>query len=161
MKKAVQVEQEYRRLKDNKLRVDIKGEPDYLQHLYTGNFFQKGLAFLVGRATNDSKLLKCNEAGELVVATTGSPYDTYEVVADTAVDALKGETEWSVIVSRIDIWVWDNPLNLKLKTKEPTIGGIIEIPADSFFGLDASCIAYDYQNAVAGQDSRFQLLGWS
>lgn len=160
-KKPVSVEQEYERLKDNRLHLDIKGEPDFLQHYYTDNFFQRGLAYLVGRATNAAKVLKCNEAGELVVATTGAAYSNYQVVADTAADGLAGETAWSAIVSRIDVWVWDNPLILKLKTKEPTIGGEIEIPADTFFSFDSACISYDYKNKTAGNDSRFQLLGWS
>lgn len=139
---------------------DILFDPPRVERYYTDNFVQRTLAHLVAKASSGSVILKCNSAGELVVATTGAAYEDNDTKAGNAPDTYTTILTFDKIVSRVDIWVYNNIMNFIRSPDGVRWGDDIEIPADSSYSFDASTHSIKIKNETAGDVARYIVVGW-
>lgn len=136
--------------------------PKFVKEFWTNNFIQRTFSLLLGWSYTLNKpfKLKCNSAGELIVATTGSAYESNDTKIATSADAYSGALGLDQTCSRIDIWVTTFGLTI-----QRTIDGIlwqdaIEIPVNTFYSFDASTLDIQVKNTTPGSNADYQIVGW-
>lgn len=134
-------------------------EPSQVRQFFTTNIFGRALAHLVGYTGTKSKMLRCTSAGELKTAPTTTGIEMYEVSSGTAADAWSGAYAFAEIASRIDIFVWDNPLDIQIWKATETWGSAIEVPV-GFYSVEIRVPKFRIKNHNAGSDARYQIIGW-
>lgn len=158
-KNKIIVEEIWQKLKNIKYQLIDNFEPEQQKDFYVNNLFTRTFASLVGMANSGNKILVCNESGQLIVATTGAAYSNNSVKKGTAPDAYAGKTDFTQVVSRIDVKVWDESLMLKIWNTQTVVLNEMEF-APGFYSLDISCVGIDVENETVGNNARYEIVGW-
>ena len=143
----------------SRLLEDLEFEPEQVVNFYTRNIFQRALAHLVGWTGRASKILRCTEAGELKTAPTTTGIEHEKTWPGTAGDDWSESKHFNVVVSRVDMFIWDNPAEIRFYCLGLPIGNPIEVPV-GFYSIDCRCEYFLIKNKTAGQNVRYQVIGW-
>ena len=138
---------------------DLEFEPEQVRNFYTTNIFGRALAHLVGWTGTKARMLRCTAAGELKVAPTSTGIEHHDTGSGSGPDAWGGTKYFDQIASRVDIFVWDNPLLIRRTPIVGTWEDEIEVPV-GFYSIDAVTAGYQIQNKTEGQVARYQVVGW-
>ena len=140
---------------------DLHIEPS-TPYFRTNNFIQNTLARLVGwyPRREDWRRLLCDAQGRLEVSTIQASYDNLDTQSGTAPDAYGAFTPFDDVAKRVDIFIWDYNVFMKISADGITERDGIEVPANLMYSLDATCKAFKIKNTVAGQAARYHVNGW-
>lgn len=141
------------------LQEDYSFDPPRVPRFFTSNIIGRVFAHLVGRASTAPKMLRCTEAGELKTAPTTTGIERNHTLAGTAGDAWSAELSFEETASRLDIFIWDNPAQVSRKLPSGTWDWEFEVPV-GFYSIDAVSPGFRIKNKTAGQNSRYQVVGW-
>lgn len=158
--KSVDVIEQIQDIKENLEIQGLSREPEHVTRFYVGNLLQRIFSYLIGWTGTKYRRLKCNDAGNLQVSATGTTFDNIKVNAGTAVDAYGTAKDFGTIVSIFDVSTWDNPLVIKLSNDNVTYSDEIEIPANFDKPIERTCRYIHFKNKSAGNNSRFQFVGY-
>ena len=138
----------------------ISKKPEHVTRFYASNLFQRVFGYLIGWTGKVYRRLRCNDAGNLIVSATGALFDNIEVQIGTAADAYGTQKDFGTIVSVFDVTTWDNPLVIKLSNDNVLYSDEIEIPANFDKPIERTCRYIHFKNKSAGNNSRFQFVGY-
>ena len=141
------------------LQEDLDFEPEQVRNFYTTNIFGRVFAHLVGWTGKKARMLRCTAAGELKTAPTTTGIERYLRSAGEGPDPWATPLVMEDYASRFDIFIWDNPVNIRFETPEGGWGSPIEVPV-GFYSVDVRSHSMQLQNKTAGQNARYQLIGW-
>ena len=141
------------------IQEDLDFDPPQSRRFYTTNIFQRTLAHIVGWTPWGARMLRCTSAGELKTAPTSTGIESYQAEKGAGADTYQNVT-FEQMVSRIDIFVWDNPAQLRLsKDGGLTFFDEFEVPP-GFYSVDMRAVLCQIMNKTAGQMARYQVIGW-
>jgi len=138
---------------------DLEFEPEQVRNFYTSNIFGRAFAHLVGWTGKKARMLRCTAAGELKTAPTTTGIESYTVTDASATDGILKFFFSGAVVSRVDIFIWDNPALVMLSLDGTTYGAEIEVPA-GFYSVECRALKFGIRNKTAGQTARYQIVGW-
>ena len=138
---------------------DLEFEPEGVRNFFVTNIFGRVFAHLVGWTGKKARMLRCTSAGELKTAPTSTGIEKYTRVSGEASDAWVGPYDFEPEVSRIDTFVWDNPMEIKFVITPGVDGVDIEVPV-GFYSVDLRSTGFKVKNKTAGQNARYQVVGW-
>lgn len=120
----------------------------------------KTITLAIGVESDSFEIFDVGKALEITGSIkTTTAIEAYTVKAENALDS---ETVYQWVgfyVSRLDIFVWDNPLIIQFWLPLEAFGQEIEIPV-GFYSVDIRTNSIQYKNKTAGQTARFQVIGW-
>jgi len=157
---ALEIKEEWQ-----KYLVNFSNEQDfdkpYIRQFFINNIIQRVLSLLyaIDKDTGEPVKLKCLPDGSLMVAQTVSGLTNNETFTGTSGDT-ETEIEFTQIVSRVDIWVWDNDMKIARSYDGLTYQDWITLKADSFYSFDAGTKKIKVVNATAGLNANYQIVGW-
>ena len=141
------------------IQEDLKFDPPQARRFFTTNIFQRTLAHLVGWTPWGSRMLRCTSTGELKTAPTTTGIESYGATPGTAGDDYEAIPVGGN-ASRLDIFIWDNPAMIILQlTASAAWGGEFEVPV-GFYSIDIRANYFRIKNKTAGQNARYQVIGW-
>ena len=138
---------------------DLAFEPERVRNFYTSNIFMRALSHLVGWTGKRAKMLRCTQAGELKTAPTSTGIEHNDTQLGDAGDIYGPMVKFDQVVSRMDIFIWDNPVAFKRSIDGTTYDMPIEIPV-GFYSVDAVTVGFAIRNNTEGQAARYQVVGW-
>jgi hypothetical protein len=159
-RRPITVFTEDQNIKDDGFLEDYPFDPPAVIRFFTSNIVTRTIAHLIGWTGSKSLRLKCTAAGVLKTAPIGTGYEHNDTKSGTATDAWSSAITFDEIVSTIDIFTWDNPLNFQRSADGVTFEDEIEIPANSVYSFDCATHSFKVQNKNAGFASRYQIIGW-
>jgi len=157
-KEVTPIEQ-WQKLKEDRLNLDAELEPEYVREFFTDNLFRKTLAFLVGRASKEAKILRCTEGGVQKVASVGAGLEFNDTKSGTAPDDYGAAIQFDEVVSVIDIFIWDYPVIFKRTHDGLTYGDEFELDPGQY-RFEVSTHSFNIKNKTAGLTARYQVIGW-
>ncbi len=153
-------ETKYQEIKSENLFGEIDAEPRYVRKWYINNILTRTLARIVGQGPYGPVVAKCTADGSLAVVAKGGAFDQYAVYSGTATDAGVTVT-LSAVVSRLDIFIFDNPALVQLRRDVViALGDDIELFKNSFYSLDVYTKQVKIRNQTPGANARYRLIGW-
>jgi len=96
----------------------------------------------------------------LHVASVGVPYLHSSIFTGIAADSFSADLIFAELVDRIDITVWDYGLIFMRAAPEGLYEGEIELPANSVYSIDVTTEKLKVKNKTAGENARYQIVGW-
>ena len=159
-RKELEVKQEIQNIIDNDLVENLTFDAKQPRRFYTDNIFQRALAHIIARSDTGAVLLRATTAGELKVATVGAGYEHNDTKTGNAPDTYGTALAFDQQVSRIDIWIYDNPCYIKRTNDGVTYDDQIELPSGSVYNFDASTHSINIVNKSAGNVARYVIVGW-
>ena len=138
---------------------DLKFDPSQVRRFYTDNVFRRTLAHIVGWTGIGAKMLRCTAAGELKTAPTSTGIEHNDTKSGDAPDTYGAMTSFSSVASRLDIFIWDNPILFVRYIDETHFDPGIEVPA-GFYSIDAVTYGFILKNKTSGQTARYQIVAW-
>lgn len=148
------------RLDTELLPLDLSPNPSQVRRWFTSNVLQAIWGLVFGWTGTRIKPIAVTDAGWLKVAASMTPYEHNSVFAGTAGDVWSADLVFPQNVSRLDIFVWDNPLVIQRATQAGIYEGEIEIPTNSMYSFDVVTSKVRVKNKTAGLASRYQVVGW-
>jgi len=159
-RKSARAEEIVIRLDTDLLPNELRPNPSQVRRWFTRNILQGVWGILFGWTGSKPRPLAVTDAGWLKVAASSVPFEHNIVFSGIAGDAWSGDLSFPTIVSRIDVFVWDNPLLFQRATQEGVYEGEIEIPLNSMYSFDAVTSKVRVMNKNAGSPARYQIVGW-
>lgn len=159
-RKPASIEEVNLRLDADLLPLDFSPQPTQVRRWFTRNVLQGVWGILFGWTGARPKPLAVTDAGWLKVAASSVPFEHNSVFAGTAGDVWSADLVFPQNVSRIDVFVWDNPLLLQRATQAGVYEGEIEIPTNSMYSFDVVTSKVRVKNKTAGLAARYQIVGW-
>ena len=138
---------------------DLDFEPEHVRNFFTSNIFTRALAHLVGWTGRGAKMLRCTQAGELKTAPTSTGIEYHDTKAGDAPNEYAAIIAFDVIVSRLDVFIFDNPAYLKRYLTAESDLDDIEVPV-GFYSVDAVTYGFQIKNKTADSIARYQVVGW-
>jgi hypothetical protein len=140
-------------------------EPSYLTRLYTNNYFQRALAHLYGFYEGKWRRVVVDANGNLLTRSVETAIQKYDVINITAGDTESVAQLFSfpsgITVTRlVEVYTKTNPVLIRFIPYDETVLEQRELPANSFYSVDASIIGFKVQNAIAGSNAVVQVTGW-
>jgi hypothetical protein len=158
--KDITPERKYQVIQSENLFGEIDAEPRYIRKWYVDNIITRTLARIVGQGPYGPVPAKCTADGSLAVVARGGAFDHYVVKNGTASDEGVIQT-FDEVVSRIDIFIYDNPAIVQLRRDLViAMGDDIELFKNSFYSLDVYTKQVKIRNQTAGANARYRLIGW-
>jgi len=148
---------------EEQLNDSVTTDPPAVAEFFTNNIVQRVLGYIFGWHYLTGKPVKiaCQSDGAVRVAMTSSNVENNETLAGTAADAWSGTLSFPAVTSVLDVWVWDNPLNIQRSIDGGTTWqDAIEIPNGGSMSVNTQTDAIRVQNKTAGLNSRYQIVGW-
>ena len=139
---------------------DLELSPEFVKKFFVSNLVQRTLSHLVGQGKRRAIPIRATEAGGLVVAATATAFEDSQVDKATFTDDDADQITYATTVSRVDVTVWTNAVYFRLSPDGTRWGGWIERNADSEYSFDCSVSKLEIKNKDAGQNARYQLVGW-
>ena len=153
-------DRKFQRITSENLFGEIDAEPRYIRKWYIDNVLTRTLARIVGQGPYGPVAARCTADGSLAVVARGGAFDSYVVKEGTADDTGITET-FTDVVSRLDIFIFDNPALVQLRRDLViTLGDDIELFKDSFYSLDVYTKQVKIRNKTGGAKARYRLIGW-
>lgn len=159
-KNKIEIKEIVQNILDEDFGENVEFDPENPERYYVTNVVRRTLAHLVGRSPTGDVVLKCNAAGELVVATGGSFISGNDVKLGNAPDAYGAALVFDVIVSRTDIFVSNNPVVVKRSIDGVFFYDEFFVPADSMYSIDANTHSIMIKNFSAGDIGTYSIVGW-
>jgi len=153
---------EYPQKVDEQLSAGASFIPKYVREYFIDNLLKRVFAYLFGWdiETGEPRKVAVNPDGSLRVTVTGESLSINDTKTGTAPDAYGARVDFDVVVSRIDIFIWDNAALLMRSMDGNIFMDEIEIPANSFYGIDARCHSFKIKNKSVGFPAVYQIIGW-
>ena len=151
----------FQRLQSENLFEITDLDPKYVPWMYISNIIQRVFARTLGQGPFGPVPIKCNEEGSLYVAGLGGAYTRHEVKKGNAPDAYGAAIEFSAVMGRIDLFVFDQKMLIKRSRDGVTWDEEIEVFKDSFYSFDCNTLQFNVKNYTAAQTARYQVIGWS
>lgn len=138
---------------------DFDFEPERVRNFFVSNIFSRVFSHLVGWTGKRARMLRCTEAGELKTAPTSTGIEYNDVKSGNAPNDYDSLIEFDQTVSRLDIFIFDNPAYIKRYLVAGSDFDEIEVPA-GFYSVDAVTYAFKIKNKTADSVARYQVIGW-
>ena len=151
-------EERVQKVKANLLE-DLDFEPEKIRNFYTTTIFGRALAHIVGWTGKKALMLRCTSAGELKTAPTSTGIEKYSVKPVEGADDWQGWDFDLGVVSRVDIFLFENTAEVRFKDSDGIVGDIFELP-EGFYSVDMRTPSIQMKNKTAGQNIRGQVIGW-
>jgi len=148
------------RLDANLLPLDFSPGPSQVRRWFTSNVIQAIWGVLFGWTGNKVKPISVTDAGWIRVAASSVPFEHNSNHAGSAGDTWGGDLTFPKIVSRLDVFAWDNPLLFQRAAEAGVYEGEIEIPANAMYSFDCTTEKVRVKNKSAGNVARYQIIGW-
>jgi len=142
------------------IQEDLKFDPSSPRRFFITNIFSRALAHLIGWTGQKSVRLTATAAGILKVAPTGAGFQYNDTKAGSAADAYGAPLAFDTIVSRVDLYIWDNSAIIKKTLDGVLYQDEIEIPPNVFFSFDCNVHSINIKNKTALAVARYQIVGW-
>ena len=144
---------------------DEELEPSYLTRLYTNNYFQRALAHLYGFYEGKWRRVVVDANGNLLTRSVEAAIQKYDVINITAGDtesvaqlfSFPSGINTTVVV---EVYTKNYPVLLRYIPYDDTVLKQFELPANSFYSIDASIKGFKVQNSIAGSNAVVQVKGW-
>jgi len=136
-----------------------------LTRLYTNNYFQRALAHLYGFYEGKWRRVAVDGNGNILIKNVEGAIQKYDVINITAGDTESVAQLFSfpsgILVTRlVEVYTKTNPVLIRFIPYDETVLEQFELPANSFYSIDASIIGFKVQNAIAGSNAVIQVKGW-
>jgi len=159
-RKSSRLEETVVRLDSNLLPEELNPNPSQVRRWFTRNILQGVWGLLFGWTGRKIKPIAVTDAGWVKVAASSVPFEHMIVFSGTASDVWSGDLVFPSVVSRIDVFVWDYELSIQRAYPEGVYESEFVIPANSMYSFDVITGKVRVKNANAGQNSRYQIIGW-
>jgi len=159
-RKPSKVEETNFRLDANLIPEDMNPQPSQIRRWFTNNVLQGVWGLVFGWTGRKVKPLAATDAGWLKVAASSVPYEHMTVFSGTAGDSWSVDMVFPSAVSRIDVFVWDYDLSMQRAYPEGIYEAEFIIPGNSMYSFDVVTEKIRLKNTVAGESSRYQIIGW-
>ncbi|MBA7495769.1 hypothetical protein ES702_06358 [subsurface metagenome] len=134
--------------------------PFYRFYLTNAAQADKTITLAIGVESDSFEIFDVGKALEITGPVTTMPgFEKYEGAAGTGTDTLAEWIVWSEVVSRIDVFIWDNPANIYLTFSDDMNGNVFEVPV-GFYSFDCQSKKLFGANKTAGNVTRYQIIGW-
>ncbi|MBA7539552.1 hypothetical protein ES705_31832 [subsurface metagenome] len=151
-------EERVQKIKEHLLE-DLDFEPERVRNFFVSNIFSRVFSHLVGWTGRGAKLLRCTQAGELKTAPTSTGIEYHDTKSGDAPDAYDSVIEFDQVVSRLDIFIFDNPVYIKRYLAAGSDFDDIEVPV-GFYSIDAVTYGFQIKNKALLNPARYQVIGW-
>ena len=138
---------------------DLEFEPEVVRNFFVTNIFSRVFSHLVGWTGKRAKMLRCTQAGELKTAPTSTGIEYHDTKSGDAPNNYDAVIEFDQLVSRLDIFIFDNPAYIKRFLVAESDFDDIEVPV-GFYSLDAVTYGFKIKNKTADAVARYQVVGW-
>ncbi|MBA7521501.1 hypothetical protein ES705_13608 [subsurface metagenome] len=138
---------------------DFDFEPERVRNFFVSNIFTRVFSHLVGWTGKRARMLRCTQAGELKTAPTSTGIEYNDVKSGNAPNEYDSVIEFDSIVSRLDVFIFDNPAYIKRYLVAGSDFDEIEVPA-GFYSVDAVTYGFKIKNKTADSIARYQVIGW-
>jgi len=139
---------------------DLELEPKNTHQLFVGGVVNRVMAWLCGWVDKTPVRLQATAGGILKVATTGVGFQHNDSWADTAADDYGAAKTFDQIVSRIDVFLFDNAAYIKRSLDGVTFEDEMELPGGCAYSFDCTTTSINIRNKTAGSNARFLIVGW-
>ncbi|MBA7642920.1 hypothetical protein ES703_50629 [subsurface metagenome] len=151
-------EERVQKVKEHLLE-DLEFEPEQVRNFFVTNLFQRAFSHLVGWTGKKSLMLRCTSAGEIKTALTTTGIEDYTRWIGGSPDNWSTAYGWPQVASRLDIFIWNYPVLIKIKKADETSGDDLEIPV-GFYSVDIRNLGFQIKNKTPGETATFQVVGW-
>ena len=139
---------------------DVSFIPKTIRNFFIENIIKRAFVYLFGYDGHKFVRLKCTSAGALKTAPLGTGFEHNDTKKGTASDDYGSDILFDSIVSRVDVFIWDNDAIIKRINADGNYEDEIEIPAGTMYSFDCSTKGFNIKNKTAGQNARYQVVGW-
>ena len=152
---------ENQQIDENHFLEDINFIPLQVKNFLINNSVIRSIAHLCGM-TNDrlSKMLRCTSGGILQVVVMGAGYEHNITYSGNTTASWSAPIIPIVPISRMEIWVSSNGLNIKRYNTLSSYDDLITIPAGGYYTFDAITAQFALQDAVNGSHATYQIVAW-
>ena len=159
-KKGHEPEEVIQNILQENIQEDLTFDPSTQRRFYITNIFSRALAHLIGWTGDKAVRLTATHAGILKVAPTGAGFQHNDTKAGSAPDAYGTPLTFDEIISRVDLYIWDNSAIIKKSLEGVLYDDEIEIPPNVFFSFDCNVHSINIKNKTAAAIARYQIVGW-
>jgi len=153
-------EERYQILQQPGLSEDLELGPESTTPWYVNNILTRTLARILGWTGSRFLLLRCTSAGVLKTAPTASGIEWNDTKKGYASDTWSADLVFDSTVAKVDVWVWENDMEIQFKNPSGLWDDAIEIGAGMFFSFDRTTTAVRVRNKISGLNARYQIVGW-
>jgi len=151
----------FQRVRDVFELEELTYDPPRPHEFFVNSLFTRTLGYLVGWFGKIPRLLQCTSAGILKTAPTTTGFEKNDTKAGTAPDSYGAAIAFDTIVSRVDIFIWDNPAMVKRSPDGIIWHDEFEVPAGTMYSFDCVTHSFNIRNKSAGLVARYSVIGWS
>ena len=151
-------EERIQKVKEHLLE-DLDFEPERVRNFFTSNIFTRAFSHLVGWTGKKARMLRCTEAGELKTAPTSTGIEYHDTRSGDAPNEYAGVITFDQVASRLDVFIFDNPVYFKRYLTAESDFDDIEVPV-GFYSIDAVTYGFEIKNKTGTSQARYQVIGW-
>jgi len=157
----VRVEEEYQELVEQ-LSTALNLEPAFVRKFFTSNVVQRVLSYLLAWDIYSGQPVKlvATPDGRLKVESVAVLFANNDTKTGTAPDDWGTPLVFDQVASRVDIWVFNNPMLFRRSVDGSVWQDPIELQANSFYSFDGVTYSIQVKNKTAGQSATYQIVGW-
>jgi len=159
-RKSARIEEKTIRLDASILPETFAPKPSQIRRWFTSNVLQGIWGIVFGWTGKNVKPISVTDAGWMRVAASSVPYEHNVNHSGNAADTWSGDLTFPKIVSRLDIFVWDNPLSMQRAAEGGLYESEIEVPANTMYSFDCTTEKLRVKNMTPGSVARYQIIGW-
>jgi hypothetical protein len=159
-RKEIPIEEVVQNVIEDGIFEELRFDPVYVPRFYVSNVIQRSFAHLYGWTGKRTVRVKTTEGGALIVAPYGTAYQYNDTKSGDAPNDYGTPLVFDQVVSKLDIFIWDNPAIVQRSLDGTLWQDEIEIPANTVYSFDCTTHSVRIKNKTAGLIARYQIIGW-